>query len=315
LVTRLLVGVAGVTSFVATLFVVHYTKMLEPWGTSGPATTVAVQPKPKPVQTSVDSNRPVFRYSIVPGGVRSSTEVTRAMQLDPVVKNHYAKVVPASLRSETLSAPMTAHVSYRVGDKVYWTKKTVALPAGEKVLTDGTTMLRQRCGNIISMEPLAPALEAEPAIPDFDLHVDPFAPVTGIPVYLPSPYSGIGLQGLQPGVSTGLPPAGSSGTPESPTFYSFPPVPPTGMVPPVVPPGGPTGTPTLFDVPPTPTPTPTPTDTPTPTGTPDPRDTPPGGGDPPNVPLDPPTPVPEPGTWVLLATGLGIGAARLLKKR
>ena len=306
--TRLLVGVAGVTSFVATLFVVHYTKMLEPWGTYGPATTVAVQPQPKPVQTAVDSNRPIFRYSIVPGGVRSSSEVARAMQLDPVVKNHYAKVTPAALRSETLSAPMTAHVSYRVGDKVYWTKKTVALPAGEKVLTDGTTMLRQRCGNIISMAPLAPALEAEPAIPDFDLHVDPFMPVDGVKVYLSSPDSPIGMQGLAPGTPT-VRSAGSPDSPGSPTFYSFPPVPPTGMVPPGTPPGGPTGTPTIFSVPPTPTPTYTPT------GTPDPHDVPPGGGDPPNLPLDPPTPVPEPGTWLLLATGLGMGAARLLKKR
>jgi hypothetical protein len=123
-----------------------------------------------PVAVSV---RPVYRHSVVPGGVRSPGEVENVIQRDQVVAAHYKGINPQLLRNERLQKPLLAHVSYRLGDKVYWTKNRVQLPANEPVMTDGTATIRERCGNLISMEPLAPVSEEEPALPSFDLLMDP----------------------------------------------------------------------------------------------------------------------------------------------
>ena len=241
---RRLVIAAGAFSFVATLVGVHFTGILEPpKAPTPPAAMVSTTPEPA-VRTAVatDPDRPNFRYSIVPGGVRSKEEVMQAILRDPVVADHYAGVVPALLRSERLTEPMSAHVSYRIGDKVYFTRKKLTLNAGEKVLTDGTTTMRERCGNILSMDPLAPAIEgAEPAAPEFDLHVDPYVPTMGIEL-------------------------------------ADPPMPDSLLVPPS------SGTPACPECAPV-------------------------------VLSNPPTVVPEPSTWVLLATGLGFGAVKLLRRK
>jgi hypothetical protein len=174
----------GSACFASTFLLVYFTGILEPAPIALPDTAAVASIRPKspasrPVPT--DPDRPVFRYSIVPGGLRSASEVKLAMQNDPVVARHYAGIEPALLRSERLTAPMTAHVSYRIGDKVYWTKKKLTLNAGEKVLTDGTVTMRERCGNLISMDPLAPAMEgAEPAPPEFDMQVEPYIPTAGV---------------------------------------------------------------------------------------------------------------------------------------
>ena len=123
--------------------------------------------------SAVASVRPVYRHSVVPGGVRSPEEIEYVIQRDQVVAAHYKDINPRLMRNERLQKPLLAHVSYRLGDKVYWTKKAVQLPANEPVMTDGKTTIRERCGNLISMEPLAPAAEEEPPVPSFDLLMDP----------------------------------------------------------------------------------------------------------------------------------------------
>lgn len=117
--------------------------------------------------------RPVYRHSVVPGGVRSPEEIEYVIQRDHVVAAHYKGINPQLMRNERLQTPLRAHVSYRLGDKVYWTKKPVQLPVNEPVMTDGKTTIRERCGNLISMEPLAPASDEEPPLPSFDLLMDP----------------------------------------------------------------------------------------------------------------------------------------------
>jgi hypothetical protein len=141
------------------------------------------------------------------------------------------------MRNDRLQKPLLAHVSYRLGDKVYWTKKPVQLPANEPVMTDGTTTIRERCGNLISMEPLAPASEEEPPLPSFDLLMDPMqfawmrldytppalrrgTPALAKPTPLSSPFSVPGTFG-PPGRPTG------QKSDESPSTQSVDPPPET----------------------------------------------------------------------------------------
>ena len=153
--------------------------------------------------------RPVYRHSVVPGGVRSPEEIENVIQRDQVVAAHYKGIEPRLMRNERLQQPLLAHVSYRLGDKIYWTKKPVQLPKNEPVMTDGQTTIRERCGNLISMEPLAPASEDEPPLPSFDLLMDPME------------FAWMRLDYTPPGVRRGAPAPGNpaQGSP-SPMLFS-----------------------------------------------------------------------------------------------
>ena len=98
----------------------------------------------------------------------TSAEVAGAMARDQVVAAHYAGVNTRAMRVEQLRQPMQAYVSYRIGNQVYWTSRKLTLNAGERVLTDGTTTVRARCGNQVSMQALGPVAAAEPAAEEFD---------------------------------------------------------------------------------------------------------------------------------------------------
>ena len=117
--------------------------------------------------------RRIYPHSIVPGGVHTAEEVSTAKAVDPVVAAHYATVDPSRLRVERLAQPLAAHVSYRIGDKIYWTEGKVQLAAGEQVLTDGKTTLRARCGNIVSTVRRTPIFAGEPEEAEFELVVEP----------------------------------------------------------------------------------------------------------------------------------------------
>ena len=123
----------------------------------------------KPAQPA----RPVYRYSIVPGGVRSAQEVIRAIANDPVVAAHYAGIAANNLRLVRLTRPLAAHVSYRIGDRIYWTQRKLILPVGEPVLTDGKTTLRARCGNIVSTYLRTPTFAGESTAIELELNREP----------------------------------------------------------------------------------------------------------------------------------------------
>lgn len=97
--------------------------------------------------------RPVYPFSLVPGGVYDSTELSTSANADPVVRRHYRDVRIEGLWTARTSRPMLAYVSFRKGDSVGWTKKKVKIPKGELVLTDGTNLIRARCGNRIRQLP------------------------------------------------------------------------------------------------------------------------------------------------------------------
>ena len=87
--------------------------------------------------------RPEYRYSVIPGGVYTSEEFEAAIQEDPVVADEYGYIDTSAVRAEVLSEPRLAYVSYRLNDRIYWTKNKVALKAGETILSDGVTELRR----------------------------------------------------------------------------------------------------------------------------------------------------------------------------
>lgn len=112
--------------------------------------------------------RPVYRHSIVPGGVYSAGEVSHAIAADPVVAAHYSHLSARDVTVERVAAERRVYMSYRKGDRVYWTRQPVRLPAGELVLTDGTASIRARCGNCISETPMGPTSSDEPPLAEFD---------------------------------------------------------------------------------------------------------------------------------------------------
>lgn len=124
--------------------------------------------------------RPIFSGSVVPGGVYSRDELRAAIERDTVVANHYRDTHLDDLHAVTLTAGKAAYVSYRRGDRVYWTRERVWLKAGETVLTDGTTAIRARCGNCISDVKQDDVAAVEPAHGELDDFVVPPTPDPGV---------------------------------------------------------------------------------------------------------------------------------------
>lgn len=209
--------------------------------------------------------RPLYPYSIIPGGAYSREELVRAVQNDPVVARHYADFEVGKTRVIQLNHSELMYVSYRIGNNVFWTKHPLLVRAGETLLTDGKTAARTRCGNRLSVTPAAPVSPNQPRPEAMDMAPKLNQPVDGMPqpefalllphsTLFPTP-SPLGM--LQAPLNQG--PVGSLPSPLPPVYW------------PIV--GG-AGTPTG-----------------------------PGGpGGPPVLP--PPVATPEPGTIALLLTGL-----------
>jgi hypothetical protein len=121
---------------------------------------------------SAAPRRPTFNYSVIKGGAWDALDLKRAVQQDPVVADHYRGVDTATMRPVTLATDRLAFVSYRVGDRVYWTKRKLRIRSGETILTNGQTEIRARCGNCISLEPLLPTADDEPDEAAFDALTD-----------------------------------------------------------------------------------------------------------------------------------------------
>jgi len=260
---------------------------------------------PSSILLPTGHSRSVYPYSVIAGGAQSPQELREAVATDPVVAQHYADFDMTNARRVTLDAPKLAYVSYRIGNKVFWTRHKLALRKGEAMLSDGTNMARTRCGNRISVLPVRPNAPAEPTSselegPEFPAIVSspylaaysapepalfpgpiqspggPGAAFVPVAPFFPLPGGG-GITGNKnsspppPGGGGGTPGTGGGGTPGS---------------------GGGGGT------------------TPPPGGGNGGGGTPGGGGGTPT-----PVGVPEPGTALLVLVGLGAAAMRARRKR
>ncbi len=147
---------------------------------------------PTPVRI-IEEKRKVYPYSIIAGGARTVEEARRAMS-DPAVRDHYGAFDLKQLKQVVLTADMSGYVSYRFGEKIYWTSKTVHLKAGETIYTDGQHIARGRCLNCYSAHPMMPTRPHEPAEVIMDTSVEvpiiamtsPHLPLEEAPV-LPAP--------------------------------------------------------------------------------------------------------------------------------
>jgi PEP-CTERM motif len=223
------------------------------------------------------AGRTIYPYSLIPGGVRDSHELSESIAHDPVLAEHYRDIHPAAMFALRLTTDTEGYVSYRVGNQIYWTHHLVRIKKGELVLTDGNRMIRGRCGNQI-----VPAYLRPKGIPTTMDPLEPPSTVfeTGFPPVMSLPPSGQALMAEKNAPALPVVP-GTPGGGTPPAFWP-PLVPPvawccsgstqTGTPPPVPPTGG-------------------------------------GGGDtpiPPVAPPAPPTHVPEPGTLLMVGAGLAL---------
>ena len=117
-----------------------------------------------------DYERKIYPYSIIPGGARSREELSAVVQSDHVVAEHYADFDISNAKVTTASKTRAMYVSYRKDDTVYWTANKIQIPQGETLITDGTHEARTRCGNLLSDTPMTPtAGETEPDAEVFDI--------------------------------------------------------------------------------------------------------------------------------------------------
>jgi hypothetical protein len=126
--------------------------------------------------------RPVYPYSVVAGGVRDARELKWAAEHDPVVAAHYRGFDYDHARVVRLVLARTVYVSYRIGNKVYWTRHRVTLHKGETIITDGKITARSRCANRVEELPQQATSSSEPPAAKFE---EPVHPSTGIAVANP----------------------------------------------------------------------------------------------------------------------------------
>jgi hypothetical protein len=119
-------------------------------------------------QMGPSADRPVYPYSVIPGGVEDAKELKWVAEHDPIVAAHYAGFDYDHARIVRLTLAQTVYLSYRIGNHIYWTRHRLTLHKGEKLLTDGKITARVRCANRVEQLPQQAASENEPPAVKFD---------------------------------------------------------------------------------------------------------------------------------------------------
>jgi len=179
------------------------------------------------------ARRPVFPYSVVPGGVRDAHELQKAAAADPLVAKHYSDFRIAKARTVSLDHSVAMYVSYRRNNQVFWTKNKMVIPAGESLLSDGENLARVRCANRLSAVAALPVAVSEPtkeelSTPQFDPLEAQFLPDGQFGLFPQDSSSVLVLPLLPPGSRTNsnsspppftpplLPPGSTPNTPHNP---------------------------------------------------------------------------------------------------
>jgi len=143
--------------------------------------------------------RPVYPYSVVPGGVEDAKELKWVAEHDPIVGAHYAGFDYARARLVRLTLARTAYISYRIGNKIYWTRRRITLHKGETVITDGRMTARTRCANRVEETPQqAEASPVEPTPEAFEQPGEGIAMQSTPPAFQSALLNRPPLPGLEP---------------------------------------------------------------------------------------------------------------------
>jgi len=126
---------------------------------------------PRPV-----SPRGTYPYSVIPGGVESVAELRERAARDYVVARHFANFRYRVARIILAHEAREVYLSYRLRDRIFWTKKRIRLHLDETLITDGAITARTRCGNQISETPKSEVSEEEPSEDVLDKPVAAFDP-------------------------------------------------------------------------------------------------------------------------------------------
>jgi len=220
-----------------------HSKHLGSWRTFSPATistsfdsSLGADSSEAPLQiyAAGSSGRAVFPYSVIPGGVHSARELVDAVQNDALIAQHYSDFRVGTALVIRLKKDRQAYVSYRLGDRIYWTRNKVQLHAGEMLLSDGKSLARGRCGNRVSDSPKLPVSPKEP--PDRTMSMPVFVPD---PMPLGFPVGGVPVTATVFPPHNPAPPPSSNGPQGGPFPPFFPPVFPGGRGSPTTPLGPP----------------------------------------------------------------------------
>jgi len=137
------------------------------------------------VLSHVQPPRPVYPYSVVPGGVEDAKELKWVAEHDPIVAAHYAGFDYNRARVVRLALAQTVYLSYRIGNHIYWTRRRVTLHKGETLITDGRMTARTRCANRVEQAPQQQAASpVEPPVQKFD---EPLRAGEGTAMQVPPP--------------------------------------------------------------------------------------------------------------------------------
>ncbi len=167
------------------------------------------------------SKRPVYKYSVVPGGVRNPEELHQVAALDQSVAEHYAGFRYDRARLVRLQHAELVYLSYRMNGRIYWTRTRHLIPAGETVITDGEITGRTRCANRLSVKKQLSVSPDEPPQEALE-QIDPPPMLPPENISFPAQYSSAVLTGSNPGQPWVGPQAGLP-------WFMFPPPLPVGL--------------------------------------------------------------------------------------
>lgn len=135
-------------------------------------------------QKIVKANRIVddCGHEVVCGGVPTLDAFEKIRASNTEVAELYSALLEHVYITK-LGVDTWSYDSYRIGDKIFWTKEKKLIRAGEYIITDGHWAILMRCGNMISLEPQTPT---ENTVPPNDIYpptIDDFpAPIPDSPV-------------------------------------------------------------------------------------------------------------------------------------
>lgn len=131
---------------------------------------------PRMPDSPFGTKRRVFAYSVIPGGISTPEELRQVAAKDPVVSRHFQGFNFDRAHLVRLAQKQSIYVSYRIGDRVYWTRGKVTLYPGETLISDGSMEARTRCGNRIALAPLNGGSPLEPPLEELEappIRLDP----------------------------------------------------------------------------------------------------------------------------------------------